>query len=154
MFKAVIDTNILIDAWGDSLSYTRKIIEEVIKGNIRAVASHKIWKEYQMILDRLVNDPAHYELANNFFSAVEMVEPRQKVDVVKYDREDNKLFEAALEAGAAYIITSDLHLFEVGEYKGVRSIKPKDFWLEYKKTADKSGKKEWQDWMGGVMQNG
>ena len=151
MVKVVIDTNILIDAWRDDLSYTRKIIDEVLKGNISAYASHKIWKEYQLILDKLVSDPAHLELANNFFSYVEVVEPKRRVNVVKYDREDNKFFEAALEAGAAYIISNDIHLFEVGEFEGVRAIKPKDFWLEYMKGQDGEGKQEWQDWMKGVM---
>jgi putative PIN family toxin of toxin-antitoxin system len=151
MFKVVIDTNILIDAGGDNLSYTRKIIDEVIRGRIKAIASHKIWKEYQMILDELVNDPAHHELVNNFFSAVEIIEPKRKIDIVKYDREDNKFFEAALEGSAEYIITSDMHLFEVGEYRGIKAIKPKDFWLKYKKTVDKSGKDEWKSWMSNII---
>ena len=151
MLKVVIDTNILIDAWGDNLSYTRKIIDEVLTGNIQAYASHKIWREYQLILDRLVNHPAHHELANNFFSAVEIVEPKRRVDVVKYDREDNKFFEAAIEGKAEYIISNDSHLFEVGEYAGVKAIKAKDFWLEYQKEQDEDGNQEWQGWMKGVM---
>lgn len=149
--KVVIDTNILIDAGGDDLSYTRKIIDAVLRGDIKAYASHKIWKEYQLILDRLVNDREHRELMNDFFSAIEIIEPKRRVRVVKYDKEDNKFFEAAVEARAEYILSNDMHLFEAGEFEGVRAIKPKDFWLEYEKSGDKGGKKEWQNWMKGVM---
>ncbi len=151
MFKIVIDTNILIDAWQDDFSYTRRILDEVIKGNLKAFASHKIWREYQLILNRLVNNPRHYELANRFFSAVEMVEPRQKLNVVKYDPEDNKFFEAALAAQADYIITQDSHFFEVGEYQGIQPIKPKDFWLKYQAVSDEGGQNEWQNWMKNIM---
>jgi len=151
MFKAVIDTNILIDAWQDDFSYTRRILDEVIKGNIRAFASHKIWREYQLILDRLVNDRRHYELVNKFFSAVELVEPQQRLRVVKYDQEDNKFFECAVTAQAEYIITNDNHFFEVGEYQGVQPIKPKDFWLKYEASLDKSGQAEWQKWVKNII---
>lgn len=151
MIKVVIDTNILIDAWRDDFSYTRKIINEVLGGHILAYASHKIWREYQLILDRLVNNDEHRRLANNFFGMIEMVEPRRRVRVVKYDRDDNKFFEAALEAKAEYIISNDCHLWEVGEHQGVKVLKPEDFWLEYKKGKDESGSSEWQGWMKDIM---
>ncbi len=67
MLTIVIDTNILIDAWRDDFSYPRRIMDEVMNGNIRAVASDKIIRENKLILDRLVNDDEHYDLVNNFW---------------------------------------------------------------------------------------
>ncbi len=147
MIKVVIDTNILIDAWRDDFSYTRKIIDEVLQGKIKAIASHKIWREHQLILDRLVNDPKHLAWANEFFSAIELVEPKIKLNIVKYDPDDNKFFEAAVTGKANYIISNDSHLWEIGEYRGIKILKPADFWLEYKKLNDSDGKSEWQSWM-------
>lgn len=150
MTKIVVDTNILMDAWSDNFSYARRIVDAVISGEIRVVASHKIWREYQLILDRLVNDQKHYDLANRFFQAIEMAEVRRRVDVVKYDRDDNKFFACAEEAGAEYIISNDMHLIEVGEYKGIRAMKPKDFWLEYEKDGKDEGA-DWKNWMKGIL---
>lgn len=147
----VIDTNVIIDAWRDDFAYPRKIVDEVITGNIRAVASHKIWREYELILNRLVNDDGHRELADRFVSAVEMVNSGPRVNIVKYDKEDNKFFSAALAGKADYIISNDMDLREVGEYRGVEVKTPEDFWLEYKRSKDESGSEEWKKWMGGIM---
>jgi len=151
MIKVVIDTNVLIDAWRDDFSYTRKIINEVLQGNIKAIASHKIWREHQVILDRLVNDAEHLALANEFFSAIEIVEPKIKVNIVKYDKDDNKFFEAAITGKVNYIISNDSHLWEIGEYKKIKVLKPADFWAEYKKKNDTNGSYEWQNWVGGLL---
>jgi len=148
--KIVVDTNILMDAWSDNFSYARKIVDAVISGEIQAVASHKIWREYQLILDRLVNDQEHYDLANRFFEAVKMVEVRRRVNVVKYDRDDNKFFACAEEAGVKFIISNDMHLIEVGEYQGIRAMRPKDFWLEYE-AEEKDSDGDWKNWMRTIM---
>lgn len=146
----IIDTNILIDAWKDDFSYARKILDEVTEGNIRAVVIHKIWKEYQLILDRLVNDERHYNLAQKFISALEEVKPKTRVNIVKYDKEDNKFFDAAIAANAEYIISNDSHLWEIGEYQGIKVMKPEDFWAEYKSKSDNGGE-DWKNWMKNVM---
>lgn len=148
--KIVLDTNILIDAWKDNFSYERRIIDEVMKGNLGAAASHKIWREYQLILGRLVNDKKHYEVMSQFMFYVEMVEPRRKVRVVKYDRQDNKFFEAALEAGAEYIISNDIDLREVGEYEGVQVLTAEDFWHKYQALGDDENS-EWQSWAANLL---
>lgn len=150
MTKIVVDTNVLMDAGSDNFSYARRIVDAVIAGDILAVASHKIWREYQLILDRLVNDQKHYSLANDFFGAVEMVEVFRRVEVVKYDRDDNKFFACAEEAHAEYIISNDMHLIEAGEYKGIRAMKPKDFWLEHEGQA-KDGGDDWRNWVKGIF---
>ncbi|PJA92157.1 putative toxin-antitoxin system toxin component, PIN family [Candidatus Kuenenbacteria bacterium CG_4_9_14_3_um_filter_39_14] len=151
MLTIVIDTNILIDAWQDDFSYARRIIDEVVTGNIRAVASHKIWREYQLIFDKLINNSRHYEMAQRFFYAVEEVQPQTRIRVVKYDQQDNKFFDAAVAGQAEYIISNDCHLWEIGEYQGIQVKKPEDFWIEYKNKNDDTGSENWQAWMKNVM---
>ncbi|OGG87308.1 putative toxin-antitoxin system toxin component, PIN family [Candidatus Kuenenbacteria bacterium RIFCSPHIGHO2_02_FULL_39_13] len=154
MLTIVIDTNILIDAWQDDFSYARRIIDEVVAGNVRAVASHKIWQEYQLIFDKLINNSRHYEMAQKFFYAVEEVQPKTRVRVVKYDQQDNKFFDAAIAGKAKYIISNDCHLWEIGEYQGIQVLKAEDFWAEYKSIDDKSGQEEWKKWMGNIIGKG
>ncbi|MFH1890649.1 MAG: putative toxin-antitoxin system toxin component, PIN family [Candidatus Kuenenbacteria bacterium] len=146
----IIDTNILIDAWQDDFSYPRRIMDEVMKGNMRAVASNKIIQENKLILDRLVNDQEHCDLVNKFFGYVEVIPVNKRVNVVKYDKDDNKFLECAEEAGANYIISNDSHLWEIGEYKGIKILKPEDFWAEYQGLED-DGQGEWNEWMKGIL---
>lgn len=151
MLTVVIDTNILIDAWRDDFSYPRRIMDEVAKGNIRAVASYKIVRENKLILDKLVNNKKHYDLVNNFFNYIEVIPVNKRVNVVKYDKDDNKFLACAVEAGADYIISNDNHLWEIGEYRGIKIRKPDVFWQEYKSQNDKNGSNEWKEWMKNIM---
>ncbi|OIO18126.1 putative toxin-antitoxin system toxin component, PIN family [Candidatus Kuenenbacteria bacterium CG11_big_fil_rev_8_21_14_0_20_37_9] len=151
MITVIIDTNILIDAGGDDFNYSRRIMNEVMRGNVRAVASHKILRENRLILNRLVNDPQHYELVNNFFNCIEVVLVNKRVKMVKYDEDDNKFLACAEEAGADYIISNDSHLWEIGEYKGTKILTPEDFWHEYKTLNNESGNEAWQEWIRGII---
>jgi len=152
MLTIVIDTNILIDAWKDDYSYPRLIMDEVMSGNIRAVASPKILRENQLILNRLVNNPEHYQMVNKFFNYIDVIPVYKRVNVVKYDRDDNKFFACAEEAKADYIISNDSHLWEIGEYKGTKVMTPENFWLQYKKQNDIDGKKQWKNWMQNIIE--
>lgn len=55
------------------------------------------------------------------------VKPIQKVFMVKEDSEDNKFLECALEGKADYLITSDRHLLELGEFAQTKICKPTQF---------------------------
>ncbi len=55
------------------------------------------------------------------------VRPTQKVFMVEEDPEDNKFLECALEGKADYLITSDRHLLELGEFAVTKICKPTQF---------------------------
>ena len=56
-----------------------------------------------------------------------MVEPKQKIDVIKEDPSDNKFVEAAIAGKAEYIITQDKNILKVKEYMGIKMVTPKEF---------------------------
>ncbi len=57
-----------------------------------------------------------------------IVYPTNKLDIVKEDPDDNKLFEAAIVGKAEYIISQDKkHVLSIGEYKGIQTISPEQF---------------------------
>ena len=43
------------------------------------------------------------------------------------DPDDNRIVECAVEAGSAYIVTKDKDLLRMGEYGGIKMIRPADF---------------------------
>lgn len=51
----------------------------------------------------------------------------QTLDVVKEDESDNRILECAVAAGSECILTSDKHLLRLGDYAGIRIIRPVDF---------------------------
>ena len=56
-----------------------------------------------------------------------LVEPQEKIEIVKDDKDDNKFIEAAVEGKADYIITQDNHLLNIKEVRGIRIISPEEF---------------------------
>ena len=58
-----------------------------------------------------------------------MVSPTTAVTVCR-DPDDNKFLEAAIAAGAAYLVTSDKDLRDLGEYEGVKIRLPVEFLRE------------------------
>jgi len=47
-----------------------------------------------------------------------------EVDVVKDDPTDNKIIACAIEGGADYIVSSDVHLAKLGTYQGIPILSP------------------------------
>ena len=56
-----------------------------------------------------------------------LVEPEEKIEIVKDDSDDNKFVEAAIAGKADYIITQDNHLLKIKEFRGIKILTPKQF---------------------------
>lgn len=148
--KVVLDTNILIDAVHDDFSYTWKIIDLVLKGEIAAVASEKILKENRLIIERNVVKENDQERLEKFLNLVTVVPVYQHLKVVDDDPEDDKFIECAMTVEADYIISSDKHLLHLEHYEHIKILNPKDFWYEYlgqKPDADE----EWKDFFKDIL---
>ena len=53
-----------------------------------------------------------------------LIEPKQKVEIIEEDPDDNKVIECAVESSSDYIITYDRHLLKLKEYGGIKIVKP------------------------------
>ena len=56
-----------------------------------------------------------------------IVEPEERVEIVKEDKDDNKFIEAAISGKADYIISQDNHLLKIKEFRGIKILTPKEF---------------------------
>ena len=145
--KVVIVTNILIGSTWDESSYSKRVVDLVIRGEIEACATHPIIRENQLLLKQAVPNPRQKEFLEKYFANVKEVPIKHHRRVVRFDPEDDKFINAALSARAEYIITNDSHLLEVDGYEGLKIIRPKDFWCEYKGEDIF----DWKDWARGIM---
>ncbi len=139
--KIVLDTNILISGFKDEYSYEKKIINAVIKGEIEAFANRQTLRENKLLLRQVVVSPEYHKQLNDFFTQLNHVINRRKINIVQ-DPQDNKILESAVEARADYLITSDNDLLGLGKYQNIKIVNPAQFWTKYKDE----GMDLWHKW--------
>lgn len=139
--KVVLDTNVIIDGFKDEYSYQKRVINEIIAGNIQAFANHQTMRENKLILSQLIDNDEYRAQLNDFFSQLSIVTNRHQIHVVR-DPEDNKILESAVEARADYLITNDNDLLQLEKYESVEIVTPATFWVRYKDE----GQDLWTQW--------
>jgi len=127
--KIVCDTNVLISGvlFG---GHARKILQLASRGVLINFLSPDILREVEDVLrrSRFGLRPDHVlEIVALFKDTFEIVIPSLRVQAVQSDPEDNHVIEAALEAGAEFIISGDNHLLKLKEWEGIRVVSPAQF---------------------------
>jgi hypothetical protein len=121
MLKVVLDTNVLISAilFGGK---PRQILEKAIRGEIRLCLSEPILEELKGVLQRSKFDysPEMIQfILTELTGIADVVNPSEMIDLVLEDPDDNRILECAVEAGANYIITGDIHLLKLSKYRNI-----------------------------------
>jgi putative PIN family toxin of toxin-antitoxin system len=121
MLKVVLDTNVLISAilFGGK---PRQILEKAIRGEIRLCLSEPILEELKGVLQRSKFDysPEMIQfILTELTGIADVVNPSEMIDLVLEDPDDNRILECAVEAGANYIITGDIHLLKLSRYRNI-----------------------------------
>ena len=133
MFKVVFDTNVLISAilFGGS---PRKCLELAIEGEIELYLSKEIIREVEGVLSRekfnIAEENLRY-IISSLDSIAKFVSPKSKLDIIKKDPQDNKLLECAIESESDFIISGDIHLLELSEFRKIKILKPAEFLKQY-----------------------
>jgi putative PIN family toxin of toxin-antitoxin system len=126
--KVVFDTNILVSALvfpgGRADAALRRIVEE----QDQVIISKAILAELLDVLgSKFSRDPEELAHVAVFLSELALtVKPRRRLRVVK-DEPDNRILECALTGRAEVIVTGDHSLLALGEYKGVRIIRLREY---------------------------
>lgn len=131
--KVTLDTNVLASAtfWtGDS----HRIVVLIDQKKIELVLSEEIIDEYfdvanrDEIIEKVVNKGLiTSEIIDRVISHAIIVEPEEKLDVIKDDPDDNKVLECAISGKVDYIVTKDKHLLNLKDFRGIKIIKPEEF---------------------------
>ncbi len=133
MIKVVLDTNILVSGtfWtGNSF----KIMDLIDKKEIISIISEEIIEEYHKtinkdeIMDKVKDkDLIISNISRKVILNSTIIQPKEKLNVVKEDSDDNKILECAYEGKVDYIITKDNHLLKLKEFKTIKIVKPEEF---------------------------
>ena len=131
--RIVLDTNVVVSGtfWtGDSF----KLLENINRNKIWIIVSLSILEEYGKILhsEEILEKTSEYQQAriqaiHKILNKAIIIEPKERIDAVKDDPDDNKFLEAAIWGESDYIISQDRHLLNLKKFRDIPIISPKEF---------------------------
>ena len=126
--KVTVDTNFLISATQWDYSVAHKLLKKFILLDAEIFTTREILDETVEVLERdfKYNKSEAKNIIEKILLFAKLIEPKQKIDIIKDDPEDNKIIECALEASAKFIVTYDKHLLKLGGYKNIQIVKPEE----------------------------
>ena len=130
--RVVLDTNVLVSAilFGGP---PRDVLELAISGTIHCSLSPSILDELRDVLCRAkfgFSLEQSLRVIEELQAVCDVVHPGDRVRVLTSDPDDNMILECAVSANAAFIVSGDRHLLDLGQYQGIVIVRP----VEYLRT--------------------
>ena len=127
--KVTVDTNFLISATQWDYSVAHKLLKKLILSDAEIFTTQDILDETAEVLERdfEYNKNEVKNIIGKILLFAKQIKPKQKIDVIKDDPDDNKIIACAIESSSEYVITYDKHLLKLKEYKGIKIITPEEF---------------------------
>jgi len=131
--KVTLDVNVLVSGtfW---TGHSFIILNKIDRKEIKSVTSKEIIEEYDEVInsDEIIKKIENKKLillkiVQKVIINSIIVEPRVKLDVIKEDKDDNKILECAKEGNADCIVTKDNHLLKLKSFEGIEILKPDEF---------------------------
>jgi len=134
--KVVMDTNVLISGilWR---GIPFELLRWTEKGNLIIYTSLEIlaevnrvlnYSKFQKYIDREKASPG--ELFGKIASLCTIIYPKQEVKKICSDKDDQIFLSCALAAKAGILISGDKHLLNIKQYKSVRILTAREFYIE------------------------
>jgi len=127
--KAIVDTNVFVSSFFGG--NPRKVIDRWKTGGLTLCLSAPIVEEYTAVLRRLGLDGEDElgELLTLFARGtyVLFAAKTSSLKIVPGDPADDKFIECAVALKAEFVITGDRALRDIGDYMGIRILRPQEF---------------------------
>jgi len=128
LIRVVLDTNVLISAffWRGN---EYKVLRKAFEGEFEPLTSRAIIAELEGVLSKKFGAARSWieEAIKALTTNLVMITTKHRLNVIKDDENDNRILECAVEGGADFIISGDVHLLKLQEYRGVRILRSEDF---------------------------
>jgi putative PIN family toxin of toxin-antitoxin system len=131
--RVAIDTNLLIAALTRPRGKSARIVREWLDGRLEVVASAATIREAELVLGggwlaRMVSREAVDSLLEALRTRSVLVEdPPRITDLRLKDEGDLRMVEAAVAAGARYVVTTDREFLRQRGYGDVEFVTPGEF---------------------------
>ncbi|MDP9230085.1 MAG: putative toxin-antitoxin system toxin component, PIN family [Bacteroidota bacterium] len=128
--KVVIDTNVLISAFGKTSPY-RKIFDAFLRYKFVLLLSNEILLEYLEVINRKSNMVVAENIIMLLLTSenIELHEIFFHWNLIENDKEDNKFCDLAIAGNADYLITNDGHfrVVNLSPFPPINIISAEDF---------------------------
>lgn len=127
--KVVIDTNVLISAFGWD-GKPEAVLNLMEQRKVVNCITNDIYSELQRVVayPKLKFSPTlQVNILEFVFSWSNFVKPKETVAVIADDPDDDKFLACAVAANAATIISGDPHLLAFGSYRNIPIMTPAQF---------------------------
>ena len=124
----VLDTNIHISSiFWDGGPYA--IAKMAIDQNLTIFSSNPILDEIRKVLKRdfALSKQEIEDVIVSLMDFTNIVEPTEKLNIIKDDPPDDRILECAVSCKAQYIVSYNNHLLKLKEFRGIKILVPKDF---------------------------
>ena len=132
--QVVLDTNVVVSAAINPQGAPADIIRAWMAHSFVWVASLPLLDEMERtLLSPRIRRYMYWdegetaEFLRTVRRTVEVVSPDHRIDVITADPADNRLLEAAVAAGADYIVSGDQHLLGLQSYEEIPIVTPARF---------------------------
>jgi putative PIN family toxin of toxin-antitoxin system len=132
--NVVMDTNVIVSAFLSPAGAPANLFRLLEQDRFTLVVSRAILDEYKRALQYEKVRKLHKlspeqitQAIDELSTAAKVVEPAEQLAIVAGDSDDNKLFECALAGGAPFIISGDVAVQAIKEYRGIRVLSPAMF---------------------------
>ena len=128
--SAVFDTNVYISIFAFPGKPLAALWDLVVTGEIELFVSPPIIDEFQKIIQSKFHfSPEETQLfTDRILNSATLLEPSQKLTVVRDHEEDNRILECAVEAKATHLISGDKkHLIPLKKYRGIKILSAAEF---------------------------
>ncbi len=131
--KVVCDTNVVVSGFlfGGN---PREILRLASQHRFTNYTSPAMLREVEDVLSRPkfgLHPDQLLELLNLIRDSFEIVTPRQTVQEVEADPDDDRVLETAAEAKADLIISGDRHLLALKQWRNIPIVTPADFITQF-----------------------
>jgi putative PIN family toxin of toxin-antitoxin system len=127
--KVVLDSNIFISSffWKGA---PRRIFDRVTNGLDELYITDEILQETATVMSRKKFGAEGKEI-DDYINIIKgcsiKVFPKNEVERISRDKDDNKILECGFEGYVDFIITGDDDLLVLKNYKNIRIVKPKEY---------------------------
>jgi putative PIN family toxin of toxin-antitoxin system len=125
---AVFDTNILFSATGWR-GNPFQCVERARAGEIQAVTCPELVEELAEKLNLRLHFSAEQvaETLADYLGFLRVVQIPKLLKAVPRDPEDNMVLECAIEGQAQYVVSGDIDLLVLKEFRGIQIVRASDF---------------------------
>lgn len=134
MLKVVLDTNIIVSSTISSKSHPTKILDHWREKRFEVIITPATIAEMWQVLFRpgirkyrKFSDKQTKNFLLELQKEATFITPTLAIKVIEKDPADDEFVIAAVEGKADYIVSGDKHLLELGSYKGIQVVTPKEF---------------------------